>query len=89
MLLCLSGPLLKLLVHQEGVKACHFLLSGHQLTVLSLYKADRIKGNRRTSLVSVLEKELTLSSFMGKAWKHQEGINYIGMKRRKTPQPIF
>lgn len=26
---------------------------------------------------------------MGKAWKHQEGINYIGTKRRKTRQPIF
>lgn len=26
---------------------------------------------------------------MGKAWKHEEGINAIGTKRRKTPQPIF
>ena len=34
-------------------KACHFLLSGHQLTVLSLYKAAKIKGNTRISLVSV------------------------------------
>lgn len=34
-------------------KACHFLFSGHQLTVLSFYEAARIKGNTRISLVSV------------------------------------
>lgn len=53
--LYLSGPSVKLQHWPAPArsKACHFSLSSHQLAVLSLYKAAKIKGNATTSLVSL------------------------------------